>query len=138
LEILPQRHPLVLVDRVTDVVAFESINGHKMITYSDFWCAGHLPGAPLMPGSLVIEALVQVCSLLAYASEPYNPTTSRLYLLGIDKAKFRHSVAPGDRLDLYAKVVQHRTNTWKFSTEATVEGTLCAQADILASIVDHR
>lgn len=135
LEILPHRFPCLL-DRVTDVVAGESIHGLKMVTYGEFWCTG-VSRTPNMPGVLVIEALAQIASVLAYVSEPFDPTRSQVYLLGIDKAKLRHRVIPGDRLDLFAQVVQHRSNTWKFSAEATVDDTLCAQTDLLASVVDR-
>ena len=136
LEILPHRFPCML-DRVTDVVAGVSICGHKMVTYGEFWCAGQSPRTPVMPGILVIEALAQIASILAYVTEPFDPTRSQLYLLGVDKAKLRHRVVPGDRLDMVAEVSQHRSNTWKFSAEATVDDTLCAQTDLLASVVDR-
>jgi 3-hydroxyacyl-[acyl-carrier-protein] dehydratase len=136
LEILPYRVPYLL-DRVTDVVAGELIRGHKMVTTGEFWCPSQFPRAPAMPGVLIIEAMAQLVSILAYVSEPFDPSRSQLYLLGIDKAKLRHRVVPGDRLDLFAQVSQHRSNTWKFSAEATVDDTLCAQADLLASVVDR-
>ncbi|MEI9941380.1 MAG: 3-hydroxyacyl-ACP dehydratase FabZ [Pseudomonadota bacterium] len=137
LEILPHRYPFVLVDRVTDLVAGESIRGHKMVSANEPWCQGHFPDRPIMPGVLIIEALAQIGGILAYASEPFDASTSLMYFLGIDKAKFRHTVTPGDRLDLYVEVIQHRSNVWKLRGEATVEGTLCAQGELLASIVDR-
>ena len=137
LEILPHRYPFVLVDRVTDLVAGESIRGHKMVSANEPWCQGHFPERPIMPGVLIIEALAQIGGILAYASEPFDASTSLMYFLGIDKAKFRHTVTPGDRLDLYVEVIQHRSNVWKLRGEATVEGTLCAQGELLASIVDR-
>ncbi|HET7539123.1 MAG TPA: 3-hydroxyacyl-ACP dehydratase FabZ [Polyangiaceae bacterium] len=137
LEILPHRYPFVLVDRVTDIVRGESIRGHKMVSANEPWCQGHFPDRPIMPGVLIIEALAQIGGILAYASEPFDASTSLMYFLGIDKAKFRHTVTPGDRLDLYVEVIQHRSNTWKLRGEATVEGTLCAQGELLASIVDR-
>jgi 3-hydroxyacyl-[acyl-carrier-protein] dehydratase len=137
LEILPHRYPFVMVDRVTDIVPGESIRGHKMVSANEPWCQGHFPERPIMPGVLIIEALAQIGGILAYASEPFDSSTSLMYFLGIDKAKFRHTVTPGDRLDLYVEVVQHRSNVWKLRGEATVEGTLCAQGELLASIVDR-
>ena len=137
LEILPHRYPFVMVDRVTDIVPGESIRGHKMVSANEPWSQGHFPGSPIMPGVLIIEALAQLGGILAYASEPFDSSTSLMYFLGIDKAKFRHTVTPGDRLDLYVEVIQHRSNVWKLRGEATVEGTLCAQGELLASIVDR-
>jgi 3-hydroxyacyl-[acyl-carrier-protein] dehydratase len=89
-----------------------------------------------MPGVLIIEALAQIGGLLAYASEPFD-AQSLMYFLGIDKAKFRRPVIPGDRLDLDVSVVHHRTNVWKFHGEALVDGTVCAQGELLASVVDR-
>lgn len=135
LEILPHRYPFVMVDRVTDLKPTESINGIKMVSHNEPWVAGHFPGRPIMPGVLIIEALAQIGGILAYASDPVDPRTHLMYFLGIDKAKFRHTVTPGDQLDLYVEVMQHRTNVWKFRGEASVDGTLCAQGEMLASIV---
>ncbi len=137
LRILPHRWPFVMVDRVTEVVPNEVIRGHKCVSMNEPWFLGHFPQHPIMPGVLVIEALAQIGGILAYASEPFDETTSLLYFLGIDKAKFRRPVVPGDRLDLEVTVMQHRTNVWKLSGEASVDGALCAQSELLASVVDR-
>jgi 3-hydroxyacyl-[acyl-carrier-protein] dehydratase len=91
-----------------------------------------------MPGVLIVESLQQIGAILAYASEPFDVSNSLMYFLGIDKVKFRNTVVPGDRLDLFVEVIQHRTNTWKLRGEATVDGTLSAQGELLASIIDRR
>ncbi|MFO0564990.1 MAG: 3-hydroxyacyl-ACP dehydratase FabZ [Polyangiaceae bacterium] len=137
LEILPHRYPFVLVDRVRELEPGNYIVGHKMVSFNEPWSSGHFPGRPIMPGVLIIEALAQIGGILAYASEPFDASRSLMYFLGIDKAKFRHTVTPGDRLDLRVEVMQHRTNVWKLRGEASVEGTLCAQGELLASIVDR-
>lgn len=137
LQILPHRWPFVLVDRVTDVVAGERIVGHKCVSMTEPWFSGHFPNRPIMPGVLVIEALAQLGGILAYASEPFNPSRSIMYVLAIDKAKFRRTVTPGDRLDLDVAIVRRRTNVWKFRGEASVDGAICASAELLASVVDR-
>ena len=137
LQILPHRWPFVMVDRVSELVPNELIRGHKCVTMNEPWFQGHFPQNPVMPGVLVIEALAQIGGILAYASEPFDASSSLLYFLGIDKAKFRRPVVPGDRLDLEVKVIQHRTNVWKLQGEASVDGTLCAQGELLASVVDR-
>ena len=86
---------------------------------------------------LINQLLAQIGGILAYASEPFDASSSLMYFLGIDKAKFRRPVTPGDRLDLEVAVVHHRTNVWKFRGEASVDGTLCASAELLASVVDR-
>ena len=126
-----------MVDRVTEIVPGKTIRGHKMVSYNEPWCQGHFPGRPIFPGVLVIEALAQIGGILAYASEPFDTSNSLMYFLGIDKAKFRHTVTPGDKLDLMVEVLHHRSNVWKLRGEATVEGTLCASGELLASIVDR-
>lgn len=136
LEILPYRFPFVMVDRVTDVTAFERIKGHKCVAMNEPWFLGHFPLRPMMPGVLVLESLAQIGAALVYASEPFD-AQSMLYFLGIDKAKFRRPVIPGDRLDLEVSVVQQRTNVWKLYGEASVDGALCAQAELLASVVER-
>jgi 3-hydroxyacyl-[acyl-carrier-protein] dehydratase len=148
LQILPHRWPFVLVDRVTSVIPGERIVGHKFIpgerivghkcvTMGEPWFQGHFPQRPIMPGVLIVESLAQIGGILAYASEPFDASSSLMYFLGIDKAKFRRPVTPGDRLDLEVSIVHHRTNVWKFRGEASVDGTLCAGAELLASVVDR-
>jgi len=137
LQILPHRWPFVLVDRVTEVVGGEFIRGHKCVSMGEPWFQGHFPSRPIMPGVLILEALAQIGGILAYASEPFDASNSLMYFLGIDKAKFRRPVVPGDRLDLEVHVVHHRTNVWKLRGEASVDGTLCAQGELLASVIDR-
>ena len=137
LEILPHRYPFVMVDRVTELTKFRSVRGHKMVSSNEPWCQGHFPGHPIMPGVLIVEALAQIGGILAYASDPFDPATRLMYFLGIDKAKFRHPAIPGDRLDLEVEVLHHRSNVWKLAGRAHVGETLCAQAELLASIVDR-
>ena len=135
LQILPHRWPFVLVDRVTEIVEHERIRGHKCVSMGEPWFQGHFPGRPVMPGVLILEALAQLGGILAYASDPFDASSSLMYFLGIDKAKFRRIVIPGDRLDLEVSVIHHRSNVWKLRGEASVEGALCAQGELLASVV---
>lgn len=137
LQVLPHRHPMVMVDRVTEVSPREHIRGHKCVSFNEPWFTGHFPGRPILPGVMILEALAQLSGILAYASEPFDPTAHLMFFLGIDKAKFRKPVVPGDRLDLYCEVIHHRTNVWKLRGEASVDGALCAQGELLASIVDR-
>jgi len=137
IQILPHRWPFVLVDRVTEVIPHERIRGHKCVSMNEPWFQGHFPSHPIMPGVLVIEALAQIGGILAYASEPFDASSSLMYFLGIDKAKFRRPVTPGDKLDLEVSILHHRTNVWKFHGEASVDGTLCASAELLARVVDR-
>ena len=107
LQVLPHRFPFVLVDRVTDIVPNKSIRGHKCVSMNEPWFLGHFPLRPIMPGVLILESMAQIGGLLAYASEPFDASNSLMYFLGIDKAKFRRPVIPGDRLDLEVTVLHH-------------------------------
>lgn len=137
LQVLPHRWPFVMVDRVSEIIVHERIRGHKCVSMNEPWFLGHFPKKPVMPGVLIIEALAQIGGILAYASEPFDASTSLLYFLGIDKAKFRRPVVPGDRLDLEVSVLHHRATAWKLKGEASVNGALCAQGELLASVVDR-
>ncbi|MBM4361907.1 MAG: 3-hydroxyacyl-ACP dehydratase FabZ [Deltaproteobacteria bacterium] len=138
LEVLPHRHPFVMVDRVTEIEPGKQIRGVKMVSAGEPWAVGHFPGRPILPGVLILEALAQLGGILAYATDPFDAQKSLMYFLGIDKAKFRHPVTPGDRLDLVVEVLHHRSNVWKFRGEALVDGALAAQGELLASVVDRR
>lgn len=138
LAILPHRFPFVMVDRVTEIVPGKSIRGHKCVAYNEPWFPGHFPQRPIMPGVMILECLAQIGGILAYASDPFDPTQNLMFFLGIDKAKFRRTVTPGDRLDLHATVVHHRSNVWKLRGEASVNGTVCAEGELLASVVDRQ
>src|SRR5262249_19520879 len=109
LSILPHRYPFVMVDRVTEIISGKTIRGPKCVHFNELGFPGHSPQRPIMPGVLILECLAQIGGILAYASEPFDPTTNLMFFLGIDKAKFRHTVTPGDRLDLFCEVIHHRS-----------------------------
>jgi 3-hydroxyacyl-[acyl-carrier-protein] dehydratase len=119
LQILPHRWPFVMVDRVTDVVPKERIVGHKCVTMGEPWAQGHFPARPILPGVLIIEALAQIGGILAYASEPFDASSSLMYFLGIDKAKFRrpgrpprprghHPPPPHERVEVQGRGLRRR------------------------------
>jgi 3-hydroxyacyl-[acyl-carrier-protein] dehydratase len=116
--LLPHRPPFLLVDRV---VAFEkntSLTAMKSVTMNEPFFAGHFPGHPVMPGVLILEALAQAGALLACLSiEPAERTEKVTYLMGIDGARFRRPVVPGDRLELQVAVTKHKGSVWKQSAE---------------------
>lgn len=137
LTILPHRYPFVLIDRVTEITPGESIRGHKCVSINEPWFPGHFPGSPIMPGVLIIEALAQIGGILAHATDPFDPTGKLMLFLGIDKARFRRPVVPGDKLDLTVSILQRRSSVWKLKGEASVDGAKCAEAELLASMVDR-
>jgi 3-hydroxyacyl-[acyl-carrier-protein] dehydratase len=135
LQVLPHRWPFVLVDRVTEVIPGEHIRGAKCVTFSEPWFQGHFPGRRIMPGVLIVEALAQLGGVLAHATEPLDEATSLVALLGIERAKFRHTVTPGDKLDLEVNVRHRRARVWKLEGAARVDGMLCASAQLLVGVV---
>ena len=137
LRIIPQRAPFVLIDRVLDVQPRVSARAIKCVTYNEPFFPGHFPGNPVFPGVLILEAMAQLVAVLAYASEPFDQTQKVMYFLGIDHAKFRKPVVPGDRMELVVEVRQRRSNIWKCAARAEVDGVLCAEAELLAAITDR-
>jgi 3-hydroxyacyl-[acyl-carrier-protein] dehydratase len=137
LRILPHRAPFVLLDRVIDIQPRKSARAYKAVTYTEPFFPGHFPGRPIFPGVLILEALAQLVGVLAYASEPFDSSQKIMYFMGIDRARFRTAVVPGDRMVLDVEVIQRKSNIWKCAGSARVDEALCAEAELLAAIVDR-
>lgn len=136
MELLPHRYPFLMIDRLEDIVPGESAVGTKNVTINEPFFNGHFPGHPVMPGVLIIEALAQASAILAYRSEGMDPTQKVTYLMGVDGARFRKPVMPGDRLQLVIEVVRHKGAIWKTKGTATVDGAKVAEGEFLATVVD--
>jgi 3-hydroxyacyl-[acyl-carrier-protein] dehydratase len=136
LRILPHRAPFVLIDRVVELAPRQSARALKCVSYNEPFFPGHFPGAPIFPGGLILEAMAQLTGVLAYASDPYDNAQKVMYFLGVEEAKFRRPVVPGDRMTLDVEVVQRRSNIWKVAAEASVEGNTCATAKLLTALTD--
>lgn len=135
--LLPHRYPFLLVDRVTSITPGERISAYKNVTVNEPFFNGHFPGHPVMPGVLILEALAQAAGILAYRSQQMTPEQKVTYLMGIDGAKFRRPVVPGDRLQLEVEVVRHKGDIWKTQGTAVVDGKTAAEATFLATVVDR-
>jgi 3-hydroxyacyl-[acyl-carrier-protein] dehydratase len=136
MEMLPHRYPFLLLDRLLDVVPNESAVGLKNVTINENFFLGHFPGAPVMPGVLIIEAMAQTAAALVVHSGGKELEGKLVYFMAIDEAKFRKPVTPGDALHIHVTRHQNRRNVWKFKGEARVAGELCAEAIVTAMIVD--
>jgi len=139
LKALPHRYPFLLVDRVVEVEPGKRLVAIKNVTINEQFFEGHFPGNPVMPGVLVMEALAQAGALLVKASQTgggESMADKYLYLAGIDKARFRRAVLPGDQLRLEAEVTQIRSNSCKMIGRATVDGQRAASGEFLSVIVD--
>jgi 3-hydroxyacyl-[acyl-carrier-protein] dehydratase len=129
---LPHRYPFLLVDRVLSCVRGQTIRALKNVTYNEPYFTGHFPHRPIMPGVIVIEALAQVAGLLAFLSADELPDdTTRFYFVGIDKARFRKPVEPGDQLILQATFERNVKGIWRCATSAEVAGQKVANAHIM-------
>ena len=131
---LPHRYPFLLVDRVLECRSGQSIRAIKNVTYNEPFFPGHFPGRPVMPGVMIIEALAQATGILAFTSSNVVPTEeTRFYFVGIDKARFRKPVIPGDQLILKATVQRALRGIWKFETMAVVGDTEVAHAEMMVA-----
>jgi 3-hydroxyacyl-[acyl-carrier-protein] dehydratase len=132
-KLLPHRAPFLFVEKLTDIVPNESCTGHKAVSFNEPHFAGHFPEFAVMPGVLIVEALAQTAGALVVHSLGLEKTPS-VFFMGIDKARFRRPVVPGDMLRFEVKALQHRGPVWKFEGKAYVGDALCAEAEFSAMI----
>jgi 3-hydroxyacyl-[acyl-carrier-protein] dehydratase len=137
LRILPHRSPFLLIDRILTLEPRKSARAIKCVTYNEPFFPGHFPGAPVFPAVLCIEAMAQLMCVLAYASDAIDPAQQMFVFAGVDKAKFRHPITPGDQVLIGIKVMQRRSNIWKCEGTAMVDDVLCAEGELLAAIQDR-
>ncbi|UAA39716.1 3-hydroxyacyl-ACP dehydratase FabZ [Paraneptunicella aestuarii] len=132
LELLPHRYPMLLVDRVTEVKLGESIKAYKNITFNEPCFTGHFPGKPIFPGVLILEALAQAAGILGFKTAG---NSDDLYLYaGIDKARFKRPVVPGDRLDFDVQFIKEKRGIWKFQGVASVDGNEACSAEFMCAM----
>jgi beta-hydroxyacyl-ACP dehydratase FabZ len=134
MEFLPHRYPFILVDRIVEIVPNERIVGLKNVTINEPFFQGHFPGAPVMPGVLMVEAMAQTGAVLAISSLPAEEHGKLMYFMGIDKARFRKPVVPGDQVIMELEIIRRRGKTLKLSGNARVDHDLVAEAELLAMV----
>ena len=126
---LPHRYPFLLIDRVTAINPGERIEGYKNVTANEELFNGHFPGRPILPGVLILEAMAQLSWVLAFETKGTRPADGTNYLFGgVEKARFRRQVIPGDRLDIVSKIAADRKIMMKFECEAYVNGEMACSA----------
>ena len=131
---LPHRYPFLLVDRVLEYRKGESIRALKNVTYNEPFFPGHFPYRPVMPGVLIVEALAQAAGVLAFITADVLPDSqARFFFVGIDKARFRKPVEPGDQLILVSKIERQMRGIWKFSGTALVDDVEVASAEMMVA-----
>jgi len=132
--ILPHRYPFLLIDRVISLEVGKRIVGIKNVTINEPFFQGHFPGRPIMPGVLIVEALAQMGGILALVSTPENLGNPSIFLMGLDKVRFRHPVAPGDQLRLEVDTIRSGKKFWKMQGRAFVEQNLAAEGEMMAAV----
>lgn len=136
MKLLPHRYPMLLVDRILEIDPGKRIVGLKNVSANEQFFQGHFPGAPVMPGVLIVEAMAQCCAVLFLRELPERDT--KLFLFGgIDKARFRRPVVPGDQLILECEVLQKRAGTVKMKGTARVGDAVVAEAEMLSVMTDR-
>jgi 3-hydroxyacyl-[acyl-carrier-protein] dehydratase len=131
---LPHRYPFLLVDRVLTYTKDESITAIKNVTINEPFFQGHFPGRPVMPGVLIVEAMAQCCAIFSFKSLGILPSPNSLfYFLGIDNARFKRPVEPGDQLRLTAKIKRKVKMVWIFESSAYVGDELCCSAELMCT-----
>ena len=135
-KILPHRYPFLLVDRILEFDPGKRIVGLKNVTMNEPYFQGHFPDSPILPGVIIIEAMAQTGGLFVFARNPEEAENKNFFFSGIDKARFRKPVIPGDQMIIELEMLKHRGPLWKFRGKATVNGELVAEAELLASIIE--
>lgn len=134
LQHLPHRYPFLLIDRVTECIPGETLIGYKNVSYNEPYFTGHFPQRPVMPGVLILEALAQATGILAFRTLGRTPDENSLYyFVGVDKARFKQPVEPGDQLQLSVKFVKEKRGIWKFGGEASVDGKVVCSAELMCA-----
>lgn len=134
LKYLPHRHPFLLIDGVIEMEEGKSLTAIKNVTINEPFFPGHFPGRPVMPGVLILEALAQAAGILAYKSTNTTPSEGVLYYFaGIDNARFRRVVQPGDQLRLEVQLLKAKREMWKLEGKALVDGELACSAELLSA-----
>ena len=135
LKYLPHRYPFLLVDRVLSCEPGKDITALKNVTINEPFFSGHFPNYPVMPGVLVIEALAQAAGILTLKSVSAKPDQDSIfYFVGIDAARFKRPVQPGDQLMLKATILRERIGIWKYSAKAEVDGRVAAEAELMCTM----
>jgi 3-hydroxyacyl-[acyl-carrier-protein] dehydratase len=134
MQLLPHRAPMLMVEKLTDIVPYESATGYKAIGFNEPHFVGHFPDYPVMPGVLIVEALAQTSGALVMHSHGVVGVDRRVLFMTIEKARFRRPVRPGDMMVMKVRALRRRGPVWRFSGEAFVDNALCAEAEFSAMI----
>src|SRR5947208_12934851 len=135
MEMIPHRHPFLMIDKVVDVVANQRAIGIKDLSQNEYYFQGHFPARPVMPGVLIIEAMAQTAAVLVVHTLGPESEGKLVYFMSVDNARFRRPVMPGDCMRVRVTKQRHRGNVWRFEGRAEVRGQLMAEAVFAAMIM---
>ena len=136
MQLLPHRYPMLLVDKIVDIKPGDSAVAVKCVTYNEPFFPGHFPARPVMPGVFIVEAMAQGAAAFTAYTEELDTDGKVVLFMGIDKAKFRRPVGPGDQIRMSVRVAQKRPPVWKFESEAKVGDTVVATASFAAMLAE--
>ena len=134
---IPHRYPMLMIDRVVDVILDHSAVGVKNVSVNESFFQGHFPNHPVMPGVLIIESMAQTAAVLVVETLGIEAAGKVVYFMTIENAKFRRPVVPGDQLRIHVEKLRHRGTVWKFAAVARVDGVSVAEATYSAMIMDR-
>lgn len=137
MELIPHRHPFLMIDRVIEVVPDTRAVGIKNVTINEPYFQGHFPAKPIMPGVLIVEAMAQTAAVMVMSTLGKSSEGTLVYFMSVDEARFRKPITPGDCVKIHVEKLRSRGNVWKFKGEARVEGQLMAEAVFAAMIVEQ-
>lgn len=136
-DLLPQRYPFIMIDKIIEVVPGEKLVAIKNVSLNEPYFQGHFPENPIMPGVMILEAMAQASIILAKKTEPDFNKNSLQVFAGIDKARFKQMVLPGDQLELHVTPLKKRGGIWKMLCEAKVDGAVVCSAEITSAIKEY-
>ena len=135
LEYLPHRYPFLLIDRVLELVPGERIKALKNVSMNEPFFPGHYPHHPVMPGVLIVEAMAQAAAILSFKTMGGKPDDKSVYyFVGIDGARFKRPVSPGDQLIFEVSILANKRGIWKFAAQAKVDGQIAAEAELMCTV----
>ncbi len=132
--LLPHRYPILMIDRLIDIKPGEGATGVKNVSYGENFFQGHFPQKPVMPGVMMVEAMAQSAAAFTSYTEELDTEGKIVLFMGVDKARFRKPVVPGDQLLIHVRTLQRRPPVWKFEGKATVDGKLVTEAVFTAML----
>ena len=133
MRVLPHRYPILMVDRITSLIPHKSVVGIKNVTMNEPFFQGHFPGRPIMPGVLILEGMAQAGGVMAYHSAPEMIGERLVYFAGIDKARFRKPVVPGDQIVFRLELIKHKRMIMVMKGQALVDDKVVTEAELMAS-----